>query len=249
MRAEHRVLRVQHQVENDLLQLALIAVNASEVRIEVRLDANLRSLELMLQQRHRVAEQFIQIHARELCAAGAREVEQAVDDLRGAEGLLRNLFEHWREPFIVAHMLGQHLGVAGDDRQRRIHLVRDTRSQQADRRELLRLSQLGLQLDAVGDVVYQNDAADSDEVTRDQRCNGDVGDALASVGQHQPELVERVRAVLLAHAVESGDELRRQYGRDRLTQDLGARLLVHDSPSACSSSRCDRRGRQRRRRC
>src|ERR1700730_9571032 len=47
--SEHGVLRVQHQVENDLLQLALIAVDAREVCIEVRLDANLRCFELMLQ--------------------------------------------------------------------------------------------------------------------------------------------------------------------------------------------------------
>ncbi len=49
-RAEHRVLRVQHQVENDLLQLAAIAVNARQVRIEVGLDANLRGLELVFEQ-------------------------------------------------------------------------------------------------------------------------------------------------------------------------------------------------------
>src|SRR3984885_7981072 len=33
--------------------------------------------------------------------------------------------------------------------------------------------------------------------------------------------------MLLANAVESGDEFGRQNGRDRLAQDLGARLLVH----------------------
>ena len=60
-RSEHRILRVQHQVQNDLLQLALIAVNAREVRVEVRLDANLRRLELMLQQRHGVAQQLVQV--------------------------------------------------------------------------------------------------------------------------------------------------------------------------------------------
>src|SRR5258705_874925 len=54
--SKHRILRVQHQVENDLLQLALISVDAREARVEVRLHANLRCLELMLQQRHGVAE-------------------------------------------------------------------------------------------------------------------------------------------------------------------------------------------------
>ena len=139
--AEHGVLRVQHQVEDDLLQLAVVAVNARKLRIEVGLDANLRGLELMFQQSERVAQQFVEIDARELRAAGAREVEQAIDDLRGAEGLLRDLFEHRGEPLIVAHVLGQHLRVAGDDGQRRVDLVRDAGGQQADGGELLRLRQ------------------------------------------------------------------------------------------------------------
>src|SRR5205823_5251118 len=168
---------------------ALIPVNACEVWIEVRLHANLRCLELMLQESYGVTEKIVQVQAGELRPAGSREVEQSVDDLRGAEGLLRDLFEHRSEAFIVAHMLGQHLGVAGDHRQRRIHLMRYARSQQADGRQLLRLGQLSLQLNAVGDVVDQNDAAHSDEVTRDQRCDGDIGETFASVGKGQAEFI------------------------------------------------------------
>ena len=74
-----------------------------------------------------------------------------------------------REPLVIAHMLSEHLGVARDDGKRRIHLVRDTRSQQADRRQLLRLRKLSLQLNAVGNVIDQNNAAHRDEVARDQR--------------------------------------------------------------------------------
>ncbi len=55
-RAEHGVLRVQQQVEEDLLQLAAVAVDARELRIEIGLDANLRGLELVLEQGERVAE-------------------------------------------------------------------------------------------------------------------------------------------------------------------------------------------------
>ncbi len=136
----------------------------------------------------RVAQQFVQIDAGELAAAGAREVEQAVDDLRRAEGLLRDLFEHGSQPLVVAHVLGQHLGVAGDDGQRRVDLVRDAGCQQADRGELLRLRELRLQLDAVGDVVDEDDAADGDEVARDQRSDGDVGDAASPVGSARRNL-------------------------------------------------------------
>src|SRR5882757_200751 len=69
--SEHRILRVQHQVEDDLLQLALIPVNACEVWIKVRFHPNLRRLELMLQQSHGVTEKIVQIQAGELRPAGA----------------------------------------------------------------------------------------------------------------------------------------------------------------------------------
>ena len=49
-RSEHRVLCIEHEIENDLLQFALVAVNARQIGIEVRLYADLRSLELMLEQ-------------------------------------------------------------------------------------------------------------------------------------------------------------------------------------------------------
>src|SRR3954463_6976206 len=45
--SEHGILRVQHQVQDDLLQLALIPMNTREVWVEVRLHANLGGLELM----------------------------------------------------------------------------------------------------------------------------------------------------------------------------------------------------------
>ena len=47
---------------------------------------------------------------------------------------------------VGAMLLAEHLGVAGDDGQRRVDLVRDAGGQQADRRELLRLRELRLQL-------------------------------------------------------------------------------------------------------
>ena len=79
--------------------------------------------------------------------------------------------------------------------------MRDSGCEQADRRELLRLRELGLELNAIGDVVDEDDAADGDEVSRDQRSNGDVGDADFAGGKRETELVERVRALLVANAL------------------------------------------------
>src|SRR5271163_2967824 len=97
---------------------------------------------------------------------------------------------------VATELLAEHLGVAGDHRQRRIHFVRDTRRQQANGGQLLRLRELLLHIDGVGDVVDDDDAAYCMEVTieqwsyRDVRCAG-----LAGRGW-KPELVERTNTLL-----------------------------------------------------
>ena len=81
----------------------------------------------------------VQVRLAELGSAGAREIEQAVDDLRCAEGLLGNLFKQRRQPFIAAHLLGEHLRIGRDDRERSVDFVRNAGGKQADGGELLRL--------------------------------------------------------------------------------------------------------------
>ena len=87
-----------------------------------------------------LAQEPVEIDRGTLGAAGAGEVEQAIDDFRGAEALLRDLFENGGETRVAAHLLGQHLGVGGDDGKRCVHFVRDTGGEQADRGEFLCLS-------------------------------------------------------------------------------------------------------------
>jgi len=62
--AVHGIFGVQHEVQNDLLQLALVPVDQGKRGIEVRLDANLSRLELMFQQSHRVAQKLVQVRCR-----------------------------------------------------------------------------------------------------------------------------------------------------------------------------------------
>ena len=100
--------------------------------------------------------------------------------------------------------LVEHLGVAGDDGERGVDLVRDAGGEQADGGELFGLGELRFELDAVGDVVDQDDAADGDEVAGDQRRDGDVGGAGLAGGQCEAELVEGVGAVLVAQRCRSG---------------------------------------------
>ena len=58
-------------------------------------------------------------------------------------------FKHRGQPVVVAHVLGQHLRIAGDYGERRIHLVRYARSQQPYGRQLLCLGELRFELHAV----------------------------------------------------------------------------------------------------
>ena len=90
---------------------------------------------------------LVEVDAGELGAAGAGEVEQAVDDLGGAEGLLGDLFEQRGEASgRRACACVQHLGIAGDDGERRVDLVGDAGGEQADGGELLGLGELGFEL-------------------------------------------------------------------------------------------------------
>ena len=63
---------------------------------------DLRGLELVLQQRERVANDLVEVGLAELGGGGAREIEQAVGDLGGAEALLGDLVEHRRQAGIAA---------------------------------------------------------------------------------------------------------------------------------------------------
>ena len=61
---------------------------------------------------------------------------------------------------VALQLLRQHLGVRGNHRQRRIHLMGHARGQQPDGRELVRLRELGFKLNALGNVVHDDQPAD-----------------------------------------------------------------------------------------
>ena len=61
--AKHRILGVQQQVQDNLLQFALVAMDFLQQWIEVGLDAYLHGLKLVLQQRQAVKQQLVEIDA------------------------------------------------------------------------------------------------------------------------------------------------------------------------------------------
>ena len=188
---------------------------------------DLRGLELVLEQRERVANDLVEVGVAELGGRGAGEVEQAVGDFGGAEALLGDLVEHRAEAGVAFQLLGEHLRVGGDDGQRGVDFMGHAGGQQADGAELVGLRQLGFKRDALGDVVDQDDAADGDEVAREQRRDGDVGGALLAGAGGEAELVEVMDALLVAEAFERLDELAGEDGAKRLADGLGAAEGVH----------------------
>src|SRR5271155_2754122 len=91
--ARHGVLRVQEQVQEHLLQSPRIALNGGQSGFRCVVHFDLGHLELVFEQSERVGDYFVDIHIADLAAAGAREIQQVVDDLRGAEGLPGDLLE------------------------------------------------------------------------------------------------------------------------------------------------------------
>ena len=96
--AGHGFFGVQQQVEKDLLQFAGIAVDGRQLVGQIEIDENLRGLELVLEQRKRVANDLVEVGGAEFGGGSAREVEQAVGDFGRAEALLRDFVEHRAQP-------------------------------------------------------------------------------------------------------------------------------------------------------
>src|SRR5450432_3763267 len=69
--ARHGVLSVEEQVQKHLLQLACIAMDERQCRIELRLNLDVRGLELVLHQSERFRDDFVEINGAELSGAGA----------------------------------------------------------------------------------------------------------------------------------------------------------------------------------
>ena len=55
---------------------------------------NSSRFELVFEQRQRILDHSVQVDKLELTAAGAREIQEAVDDFGGAESLLSDLLQN-----------------------------------------------------------------------------------------------------------------------------------------------------------
>src|SRR5436305_6289200 len=164
--AGHRILSVQKQIQKNLLQLAGIPLNERKVVGKLVLNFNLRSLKLVLQQRQRIRHNLVYIDLSELSAAGSGEVQQVIYDFRSTECGTSDLLQQSSARRVALELLGKHLCVRRDHRQRSIHFVRDARREQSDGREFVGLRKLRFQLNSFGDVVHNDQPADDIELSR-----------------------------------------------------------------------------------
>src|SRR3954447_8071069 len=170
----HPGARVEGEIQEDLLEFTRVPVDGREIGVEVRLDLDSGLLQLMFEKGERLLDDPIQADVAEGRGRRAREVQQGVDDLARAEGLLGDLVEYQGLLRVLGNLLGEHLRVGRDHRERRVHLVRHTRRQQANARQLVGLDQPLFELGAIGHIVENDETPDLLLVLRYQRRNRDV---------------------------------------------------------------------------
>ena len=159
--AEHRLLGVDDQVEQHLLDLVRIGEHLRQPGGERFDDRDVADALLVGAQRERLAHHLVHVHHRARRVALAREGQQVADDLRGALGLAEDRLEA-APGLVVDRALRQPLGPREDRRERIVQLVGDAGDRLPERRELFRLQQLVVQIArlileplALADVAHQ----------------------------------------------------------------------------------------------
>src|ERR1019366_2546078 len=191
------IARIQKKIEKYLLQFAGIAFYRIETRVKFRTNLDAGLFHLVLKQRERFLNDFVELNFAELRGGGAREIQQRIHDLAGAESLARDLFENAGFLFVPGNLLAEHLCVSRNNGQRRVDFVRDAGGQKPDAGELVGLNQAAFKLGTVGDVVEDNQAADLFVVAGNQRSDRDI-DARFPGPRIEKKFVEVVNAHLSA---------------------------------------------------
>ena len=142
VRREHRLLRVDDEVEQHLLDLVAVGEHLRQAGGERIDDGDVRDALLVRAQRERFAHDLVDVHHGARRLPLARERQKVADDPRGALRFAEDRLEPAAERRIERRLLRQPLGPAQDGRQRVVELVRDAGDGLAERRHLLGLQQL-----------------------------------------------------------------------------------------------------------
>ena len=154
----HGVAGVQRQVEDDLLDLAAVRPDPRARRLRPGLDPDRRT-DQPLQDLLHLEDHLVQIEDPELEHLPAAEGQQLLRERGGAARRGAHLADARAPRVLVAQSCQQGLGVAEDDGEQVVEVVRHAARQPADRLELLGLAQLLLEEAALGDVLQRADQA------------------------------------------------------------------------------------------
>src|SRR5262245_8995015 len=155
----HCIARIDDQIQEYLLQFPGVAESDGAFCSKLLFDADTAALQLMVKQRKRIGNELVNVDLGEFRGIRPGEIQQAIDDLRGSECLLCNLFKQLVPAVFRTNFLAQHLRIAGNNGQRGVHLMSNAGCQQANRSELLVLNELIFQPDTVGDVVDDDESS------------------------------------------------------------------------------------------
>ncbi len=160
---------IDDQVGQDLVDLAGIGAHAPEVGAEVEDELDLLR-DQPAQHLPRVAEELVQVEHPRLDRLPAREGQELAHQVGGALGGDQDLVEiHLRRILGVDPLLGA-LGVAEDDAQHVVEIVRDAAREPSDALHLLRLHELLLELQPGADVaLHGHEVGDPTLFVEDRR--------------------------------------------------------------------------------
>jgi hypothetical protein len=125
VRAEHRLLGVDDQVEQHLLQLMRVGEHLRQAGGQRVDDADVVQALLVGAQRQRLPNDLVHVDHRTGRVALAREREQVADDARGAFGFGKDGVEPALHLFVGIRPFDQPLAPRQDRRQRIVELMRD----------------------------------------------------------------------------------------------------------------------------
>ena len=182
----HGVARVDREVHDHLLQLTGVGPDGAQRRSQ-----HGRQLHVLAQQpaQHflELAHEGVQVYHARLQHLLAAEGEQLAGEPGGAIRRLVNLVRILAPRVLGSQILEQQVGVPRDRGEDVVEVVRDTPRQSPHGFHLLRLAQLLLQQDALGDVPP--DAQDTDEPVVAQLGRGrELGEAVIAPARMDAEL-------------------------------------------------------------
>src|SRR5580658_10091438 len=219
----HGVARVHEEIEKDLLQAGDGTQHRRQLLVVILDDIHPRGLKGMLDERKGFFQHVVDIHFDEFSGTCAREIQEVVDDLAGAESLLNDAFDGFLARIVRGNLLGEHLNIIGNHGERRIHFVRDAGGEQAQRSEFLGLDHLIFQAHALGDVVEKYQAAQARAIFADQRRDGRVDHQVTAGARIQAELVDARYMIAGGARSDFGHQILRQHFRQAALQRFGAR--------------------------